>query len=56
MVTECTTSTVTCDTQLCNIRSGTDVLEYTARYLVDVPQTLMFFDNWRRVFQIAESL
>lgn len=41
---------------LCNSRSGTGVPEYTVRYLVDVPQTPMFFDNWRRVFRITESL
>jgi len=41
---------------LCNSRSGAGVPEYTVRYLVDVLQTLMFFDNWHRVFRITESL
>jgi len=41
---------------VCNSRSGIGVPEYTVRYLVDVLQTLMFFDNGHRVFRITESL
>jgi hypothetical protein len=41
---------------LCNSRTGIDVSEYTARCLVDVLQTQIFFDNLHRIPRITESL